>query len=124
MAHDGRTERGTFAPGHAGGPGRSKGYAAVAKAILDRTGGGVDLVDHAIAVWRSDVEPPDRRWAAFCWLADRAIGKAVAPSVVDLKATIDAGPSLPPNWRQLGPDERRAYLDAVAARALLPSGDS
>lgn len=68
-----------FKPGQSGNPGgRPKGAAGVAKLIHEATGGGKELVEWALTIWRDATNTmTDRKWA-FDWLSNRYMGTPVS----------------------------------------------
>ena len=91
----GLNKPGTWLPGVSGNPGgRPKGLAALAQAIIERTGTGLQLGDWYLGIWHGDRKPlgrrptPAQRLEAAQWLTERAWGKPAvqldvsAPSVI------------------------------------------
>lgn len=103
--------------------GRPKGFRGVAKMIMRETRDGRDLVEYALKIWRDESEFDHKRWQAFEWLADRAIGRPML--MMDLDAALQTSDAPP---RQVG-IERLAALDpaqrsALRAAILALRGDS
>lgn len=108
-------------PGQSGNPtGRPRGFKAVAAEIMKETGDGAELVKFALDTWRNVAgnRSHSERWEAFCWLADRGIGKPVA--MVELAAHIDVGaPSELDALDALLAPLTDAELEILARRSLL-----
>lgn len=117
MDGNGRDRVGRFADGHAGGPGRPKGFRALAAAIDRATGGGLELVEWALGVFRDPERTHAERSAAHAWLGDRGYGKPV--NMTEMSLAVDAPRSvLPVGFDAMPREAKLAVIADIRARAL------
>ena len=99
---------GRFALGHAKTGGRPKGFAGVARMIMEATEDGAELVEWALATWRDPNRSHAERAAAHAWLSDRGLGKAVA--MHELAVTAEVTPRLPDNLGSMSLADRLQWF--------------
>ena len=71
---------------------RQRGWAAVARKILEATQEGTDLVEYALKIWKDPLESNQRRDAMHHYLTERGLGKAVTN--IQIEASVGPSPSL------------------------------
>lgn len=69
--------------------GRSRGFAGVARGIMEATRDGAELIEWALTVWRDESRDHRERFEAFQWLSDRGLGRPIA--MLDLHAFLAQG---------------------------------
>lgn len=117
MDGNGRDRVGRFADGHAGGPGRPKGFRALAAAIDRATGGGLELVEWALGVFRDPERAHAERAAAHAWLSDRGYGRAI--NMTEMSLAVEAPRSvLPSGFDVMSDAQKRAAIAEARRRAL------
>lgn len=108
-----------FQPGQSGNrAGRPKGFAGIAKKIMQATDDGTELIEFALSVLRGD-HPLREKIQCLQWLGDRGLGRPLQS--MDLTVSRPDVPALPPSWRTMTSRERENWIDDVS-RARLAGG--
>lgn len=100
--------------------GRPRGAKGLAAYVAEQTSDGRELVDRLLELSRDPKAPIRERFAATTALLDRAVGKPLQPS--EIQMSIERAIEYPPGWEQLEPGQRSAWLVAHRARLMLESG--
>jgi hypothetical protein len=120
-----------FVKGQSGNPsGKTRGFAGIARRIMDATGDGDELINFALSVLRDGTASLRERIQCLQWLGDRSLGRPNQSLAVTVART--EVPALPPSWRTMTSRERENWIDDVSRARLaggqvidiLESGDS
>lgn len=96
--------------------GRPRGAKGIAAYVAEKTSDGRELVDRLLELSRDPKAPIRERFSATTALLDRAVGRPLQPSEIQL--SIEHTIEYPVTWATMAPGDRSAWLTAHRARIL------